>query len=192
VSIDPFLPDSTFPAAEGECYIVRGRRVGAFVEISLSRDRDEKHRFHSDTYAPIEELAVERFPHDDTSAYTGYADHLEDAARYAARGELGYTLNSVVEGERVRVSLIGRVLAEDGHLETKISHEQYLDDPEQAHEVAEQLRETARELNDQWASERTARLLELRTEWEKTDMDADAAEARREARLDSILDAEQE
>ena len=80
MSVDPFLPDSTFPAAEGQCYLVRGRRVGAFVEISLSHDRDEKHRFRSDTYAPIEELAFKRFRHDDTPAYTAHADRLEDAA----------------------------------------------------------------------------------------------------------------
>jgi hypothetical protein len=162
MSVDPFLPDSTFPAAEGECYVVRGRHVGAFVEISLSHDHDEKHRFRSDTRAPIEELAFKRFPHDDTPAYTAYADRLEDAARYAARGELGYTLNSVVEGAGVRISLVARLLADDGHLETTISDEQHLEDPGQAHDRAEELRAIARELNDQWVSERRAHLLERR------------------------------
>jgi hypothetical protein len=188
MSIDPFLPSSTFPAAEGECYVVSGRQVGAFVEISLSLERDEKHRFRSDTYAPIEELAVSRFAGDDTTAYTAYADHLEDAASYAARGELGYTLSSEVDGAGVRLSLVARLLADDGHLETTISSEQYLEDPEQAHEKANELRATARELNDQWVSLRRARLLELRTEYEKADARAQAADAR----LDRIVDAERE
>jgi hypothetical protein len=188
MSVDPFLPDSTFPAAEGECYVVRGRQVGAFVEISLSHDRDEKHRFRSDTQAEIEELAFKRFPHDNTSAYTAYADRLEDAARYAARGELGYTLNSVVEGAGVRISLVGRLLADDGHLETTISHEQYVDDPEQAHDKAEELRATARELNDRWGSQRRADLRQRRADYENADARDEAAEAR----LDRIVDAERE
>jgi hypothetical protein len=188
MSVDPFLPSSTFPAAEGECYVVSGRQVGAFVEISLTHDHDEKHLFRSDTYAPIEELAFKRFPGDDTSAYMAYTDHLEDAARYAARGELGYTLNSVVDDAGVRVSLVARLLADDGHLETTTSHEQHLEDPEQAHEKANELRVIARELNDQWVSARRARLLELRTEYEKADSRTEAADAR----LDRIIDAEQE
>jgi hypothetical protein len=188
MSVDPFLPSSTFPAAEGECYVVSGQQVGAFVEISLTRDRDVKHRFRSDTYAPIEELAFRRFPGEDTSAYMDYADHLEDAARYAARGELGYTLHSEVDDAGVRISLIARLLADDGRMETTISHEQRLEDPEQAHEKTEELRAIARDLNDQVASERRARLLELRTEYEKADARAEAADAR----LDRIVDAERE
>jgi hypothetical protein len=184
--IDPFLPDSTFPADEGECYVVRGRQVGGLVEISLSRDRDQKHRFRSDTYAPIEELAFKRFPGDDTSAYTAYADHLEDAARYAARGELGYTLDSVVDGTGVRISLVARLLADDGRMETEISHEQYVEDPEQAHEKAAELGAMARELNEQWASRRRARLVELRSEYEKADTRTEATDAR----VDRIIDAE--
>jgi hypothetical protein len=188
MSVDPFMPSSTFPAAEGECYVVSGRQVGALVEISLTRDRDEKHRFRSDTYAPIEELALKRFPGDDEPAYMAYTEHLEDAARYAARGELGYTLNSVVDDAGVRISLVARLIADDGHLETEISHEQHLEDPEQANEKANELRAVARELNDEWASRRRARLLELRTEYEKADARAEAADAR----LDRIIDAEQE
>ena len=188
MSVDPFLPSSTFPAAEGECYVVRGRQTGEFVEISLSHDRDEKHRFRSDTYAPIEELAFKWFPGDDEPAYMAYADRLEDAARYAARGELGYTLNSVVDDTGVRISLVARLLTDDGHLETKISHEQHLEDPEQASEKANELRAVARELNDQWISARRARLLELRTEYEKAQAGAEAADAR----LNRIIDAEQE
>jgi hypothetical protein len=117
-----------------------------------------------------------------------YTEHLEDAARYAARGELGYTLNSVVDDAGVRISLVARLIADDGHLETEISHEQHLEDPEQANEKANELRAVARELNDEWASRRRARLLELRTEYEKADARAEAADAR----LDRIIDAEQE
>ena len=188
MSVDPFLPCSTFPAAEGESYVVRGRQVGAFVEISLSHDREEKHLFHSDTHEPIEELAFKRFPGEDVSGYMVYADHLEDAARYAARGELGYSLNTVVGDAGVRVSLVSRLLADDGQLETEISHEQFLEDPEQAKEKTEELRAIARELTDQWVSARRARLLELRTEYEEADARAEAADAR----LDRIVDAEQE
>lgn len=188
MSVDPFLPDFRLPAADGECYVVRGRQVGAFVVISLSRDRDEKHLFRSDTYAPIEELAFKRFPGDDEPAYMAYSEHLEDAARYAARGELGYTVNSEVEDAGVRVSLVARLIADDGHLETEISNEQYVEDPGQAHQKTEELRAMALELNDQWVSARNARLLELQAEYEKADDRAEAAGAR----LDRIVDAEHE
>jgi hypothetical protein len=185
---DPFLPYATFPAAEGLCYVVRGRQVSAFVEISLSLERDGEQRSGSDTYAPIEELAVKQFPDDDRLAYMAYAEHLEDAARYAARGELGYTLHTVVDDAGVRLSLVARLLADDGRLETEISHEQYLEDPEQANQKATELRAIASERNDQWVSLRRARLRELRTQYEKADADADAAEAR----VERIIDAERE
>jgi hypothetical protein len=61
--IDPLLPFSVFPAVDGERYVVSGRRVGALVEISLTVERRQGHRFGPDTYTPIEDLAVGRFPH---------------------------------------------------------------------------------------------------------------------------------
>jgi hypothetical protein len=46
----------------------------------------------------------------------------------------------------------------------------------------------ARDLNDQWVSQRTARLRERRVEYENADAQAEAADAR----LDRIVDAERD
>jgi microcystin degradation protein MlrC len=193
MSIDPFLPFFVSEASEGECYVVRGQRVGAFVEISLSRDRHDKHRFGSDTYTEIEELAVRRFPHADVSTYVAYASRLEDVARAAARGELGCYVHTVSDATGVRVCVVTRRLTDDGHLETEISHEHRFDDPDShttlvgASEKAAELRAVAQQLNDQLVSLRRARLLELRTEYEQADALAQAATG-----LQRIIDAEQD
>ena len=193
MAFDPFLPSFVCPAEGDEYLVVRGRQVHGQVEISLSRDRRERRRFGSDTYSPVELLAVRRFDHVDSAHYMAYANALADAARYAARGELGYTVDTVAEGGSVRVSLVARLLAEDGHIRTEVSHEQSFEDPDshaalvQASEKATELRSLAEKLNDNWNSVHQARLLQIQAEYERADADAEAARG-----LDSILDTEGE
>jgi hypothetical protein len=193
LTIDPFLPFFVCPATDAECYVVRGRRAGPLVEISLTREHRETHRFGSDTYTPLEVLAVKRFPRVKESAYMSYADSLEDAARYAARGELGYHVHTVADTSRVRVALVARLLGPDGQVDTEISHEHYFEDPDsqaaliQANEEATELRALAQQLNDEWVSRRRARVLELQTEYEKADALAQAAQG-----LRRIVDAERD
>jgi hypothetical protein len=193
VTLDPFLPFFVCPAADGECYVVRGRRVGPHVEVSLSRERREKHLFGSDGYALIEVLAVKRVPHAKESAYMVYASKLEDAARCAARGELGYHVHAVAEASGVRVSLVGRLLGADGSVETEVRHEQFFEDPDSqtalihANEKATELRALAQRLTDEWVARRRADVLELQAEYQKADALSQAAED-----LHRIVDAEQD
>lgn len=197
---DPFLPSFVCPAGEEERYAVLGHSVGPLVEIALSREHREKHRFGSDTYTPVEVLAVKRFPDSEESAYMAYADHLSDAARYAARGELGYEVHTSPEGAGVRVSLVGRLLGQDGQLQTEISDEHYFEDPDsgavlrRAEEKAIELRARAEQLNEEWVSLRRARVHELQTEYEKADAETEAkaqAQAQAAQDLQGIIDAEQ-
>ena len=166
MAIDRFLPFSVCPADGDECYVVRGRQVGDSIEVSLSRDVHQ-HRHGSDEYTPQELMAVRRFERDATSSYAAYAGRLEDAARYAARGELGYTVAVDADGPHVHVSLVARLLTESGELRTELSHKHRYEDPDshvalvEASEKAAELRALAQELNENWASLHQARLLEI-------------------------------
>jgi hypothetical protein len=178
--IDPFLPSFVCPAQGEERYAVRGRRVGDSVEISLARElRERKHR--SDKYTQLELVAIKRFDRDDTTGYRAYADGLEDAARYAARGELGYTVLTVAKGSSVHVSLVGRLLTPSGEVRTEVAHEQRFEDPDsevvlvQANEKAAELRALADKLNDNWASLHQSRLLEIQAQYEQADAQAESA-----------------
>lgn len=193
MTTDPFLPFFVCPAADGECYVVRGRRAGPHVEVSLSLERRQKHHFSSDAYALIEVLAVKRLPHAKESSYMAYASNLEDAARCAARGELGYHVHTVAEASGVRVSLVSRLIGPDGHIRTEIADEYYFDDPDshaalvQANEKATELRVRAEQLNSDWIARRRARVLELQTEYGNADADTKAALG-----LQGIIDAEKD
>lgn len=168
-----------------------GRRVGPHVEISLSRGTRRRHRFRLASYTPVELLAIKRFAHLDSAGYVAYASRLEDAARCAARGELGYCINSVAEGGRVRVSVVARLLTEDGRLETKISHEHWFDDPDshatlvQTNEKATELRAMAQQLNEEWTAAWKSQLLELQAQYEQADAQAASA-----SDLQRIVEAE--
>jgi hypothetical protein len=192
LAIDPFLPSFISPAQGEECYVVRGRRVGSSVEITLSRDRHQ-HKHGSDTYTPLELMAVRRFEYGDTTGYTTYADGLEDAARYAARGELGYTVSTAADGPSVCVSLVARLLTESGVVKTDVSHEHRFEDPDsqvalvQANERAEELRALAEQLNENWASLHQARLLEIQARYEQADEQDEAA-----SELQRIVESEED
>jgi hypothetical protein len=122
-----------------------------------------------------------------------YAASLEDAARSAAHGELGYEVHTTAEPSGVRVSLVARLLGPDGHVKTEISDEHYFEEPDshtalvQANEKATELRSQAEQLNNDWVSLRRARVLELQTEYEKADAQAQAAQS-----LQDIIDAERD
>jgi hypothetical protein len=192
LAIDPFLPHFVCPAQGEECYVVRGRRLGASVEISLSRDLLQR-RDGLDEYTSTEVMAVRRFEHHLASTYMAYANRLEDAARYAARGDLGYTVDVAADGPRVDVSLVARLLTESGELRTEVSHKHRFEDPDthvalvQAAEKAEELRGLARELNENWTSLRHARLQEIQAEYERADAQAEAAQ-----QLQRIVESEAE
>lgn len=180
MTIDPFLPWFVWPAQGEECYVVRGRRVGGSVEISLSREQRRRQR-GSEEYTLLELLAVQRFEHAQNSRCRAYASRLEDAARYAARGELGYTVRSVADGPCVHVSLVARLLTESGEVRTEVSHEHRFEDPDshaalvRASEKAAELRVLAQQLNENWSALRRARLLEIQAEYERVDAAAEAA-----------------
>jgi hypothetical protein len=190
---DAFLPFAYYPTSEdaGESFVVRGREVGPFIEISLSRDRHHTHGSKRGTFEPLELLAMKRFGHQDMAGYTAYAGNLESAASLAARGQLGYSVDTELEGGVVRISLIARLMAPDGRVHTEITHEQSFDDPDseaalvQANEQATELRANAEQLNDDLATTRAAALEELRAEYDKADEQADAA-----AELQRIVDSE--
>jgi hypothetical protein len=193
LTTDPFLPFFVCPASGDECYLVRGTRVGSDIEVSLSRERRQKHRFGSDKYTPIEVLAVQRLPHAKESAWMAYASKLEDAARCAARDELGYYVHTAAEASGVRVVLVARLLGPDGHVETEIADGHYFEDADshaalvQANEKATELRARAEQLNEDWISRRRARVLELQTEYAKADAQTEAAKG-----LQGIIEAERD
>ena len=180
MAIDPFLPSLVCPAQGDECYVVRGRRVGEWVEITLSRERHQR-KHGSDKYTLLELVALKRFEHDQISAYRAYANGLEDAARIAARGELGYQVRIATDGPSVEVSLVARLLTESGKVRTDISHEYRFEDPDsqlalvQANEKAAELRALAENLNDNWSSLHQSRLVEIQAEYERADEAQQAA-----------------
>jgi hypothetical protein len=191
VTIDPVLPNRAFPASEHEGYVVEGCFAGPFVEISLSRATRHTHRFGSDSYTAIEQLALKRFGRDEEAEYGEYAGNLEDAARIAARGELGYDVQTTAEDGKVKVKLIARLLAPDGRIHTDISHEESFEDADselalvRANEKATELRALAEELGEQWTSERRSNLLKLRAEYDEADARLKSAQD-----LKRIVDAE--
>jgi hypothetical protein len=191
MTTDQFLQPYVHPAAGDECYVVRGRRVGAQVEISLSRERRQKHHLGGETDTLIEVLALKRLPNGEESTYMTYASNLDDAARYAARDELGYYVHTAAEGLGVRVSLVARLLGPDGQVETDVFDEGYFEDPDlqvavaQANEKASELRAGAEQLNEEWSSRRRAHVLELQNEYAKADAQAEAAQD-----LQDIVEAE--
>jgi hypothetical protein len=180
LEIDPFLPFLVCPSGGDECFVVRGRRVARSVEITLSRDL-RPHKHGSDTYTLLELMALKRFGAGDTGESRAYADGLEDAARYAARGELGYTVRTLAEGPRVHVSLVARLLSEGGEVRTVVSHERWFEDPDsqialvQASECSAELQALAEQMNEHWSSLRQARLLEIQAEYDRAEAEEDAA-----------------
>lgn len=185
------LPFVAIPASDDEAYVVEGHHIGAWVEMTLTRASRQRRRFGSDSYTPTDLLALKRFRRGDIAGYTTFAGHLEDSARVAGRGQLGYSVYTAAEGGTVSVSLVARLLGPDGRVHTEISHENRFDDADselalvQANEKATELRAIAEQLNDEWASARDASLRELRAEYDRADAQARAAED-----LRRIIDAE--
>ena len=170
--------------------MVRGQRVGEWVEITLSRERHQRNH-GSDSYTLLELVALKRFEHGQTPGYQAYASALEDAARIAARGELGYTVRTATDGPSVQVSLVARLLTEGGEVRTDVSHEHRFEDPDsqatlvQANEKVAELRGLAEKLNENWSSVHRSRVAEIQAEYER----ADEAE-RTASELQQLLESE--
>jgi hypothetical protein len=189
--IEPVLPFAVVPAGADDVYLVSGRSVGHWVEISLSVAARHRHLLSQDSYEVVQVLAMRRFQRREIAAYSRYAGHLEDVARLAARGELGYTVHTAAQDGKVVVSLASRLMDDDGRVHTEISHEQSFADPEstvafvQANERATELRAIAQEMNEQWAARRGAQLLERQAQYDETDRRQQAADE-----LEQIVNSE--
>ena len=193
VEFDEGLPSFSIPASDHEVYMVGGSLVGRFVEMSLCRVRRERHRSGLEELVPVELLALKRFRRGEIAEYSSYAGHLEDTARIAARGQLGYTVEVTADDGTVKLCLVARLLDVDGFVHTDISHEWLFREPGshaalvRANEKAVELRELAGALNEQWASVRAANLASRRAVYEQVDADARAAEE-----LKGIIDSEKD
>lgn len=134
---------------------MEGRAVGAWIEVTLSRARWQRRRLGADRYTPTEVMVLKRFRRSDLAGYSSYAGHLEDAARIAPRGELGYSVHTAAEDGVLTASLAARLLAQDGRVHTEISNEHHFENPDseialvQTNEKAAELRAAAAELNDE-------------------------------------------
>jgi hypothetical protein len=188
---EPNLSFVVIPASDDEACIVQGVHVGGWVEVTLSWAIRQRRRFRSDQYTPTRLLAVKRFRRSDIAGYTTFAGHLEDSARIAARGELGYYVHTAVQDGEVSVSLVARLLEPDGRIHTEISRDDRFAEADsmlalvQANENATELRALAEELTDRWTSAWDAQVSELRAEYDKND-----AQARAAAELKRIVDSE--
>jgi hypothetical protein len=181
-TIELALPCAVVPAGAHDVYLVSGRSVGRWVEISLALAARQRHLLAEDSYEPVQVIAMKRFARGEIAAYSTYAGHLEDAARVAARGELGYSVHTPAEDGTLVVCLVTRLLDDEGRVHTEISHEQSFEDPEstialvQANERATELRAIAQQMNEQWASLREARLLERQAQYDEADRRQRAAD----------------
>jgi hypothetical protein len=124
--IEPALPFVVVPAGAHDAYVVRGRSVGHWVEISLSLAARHRHLLGEDSYEVVQLLAMKRFPLSEIATYSTYAGRLEDAAQVAAHGELGHTVHTAAEDGKVVGALVARLLDYDGRVHPGISHEQRL------------------------------------------------------------------
>jgi hypothetical protein len=180
-----------YPVSKSEAFVVRGYRVGGFVEATLTRDTRHHHVFSEDTFEPVELFALKRFRPTEGAAYSYYLGNLEDAAKVCAKSELGYRVHTRAENGKVILEMTARLIQPDGEMHTEICHEQAFEDPDsslalvEANEKAVELREQAKSLNEQWIEERDSRLAEVRAAYDRDDEQRAAAEE-----LQQLVDAE--
>ena len=147
------LPGERFERGD-ECFAVESRLEWGTVEIALVHYRRERAGRWHQRWSCVATLAADSFDARDLRGSGRYASHLEEAARHALDGELGgYVVVQALEGGGVRVRLIERRLA-DRELRTAILEDDVFDSSDPASlvasaERAEELRERARQLNDQ-------------------------------------------
>jgi hypothetical protein len=180
------LPFLRVDAGDDECFVVQGTRVGRQVELELVRCRRHRHTLRQDTLERISAAWLARFPATDAPAWDRYAGCLETLARYAARGELGYYVDTTTGGDRIHVKLVHRDF--DGvELSTEIveSHEFAPDALVDANECAETLRGQAEGLNGEAATRRHQAYEQRRAEFDEAD-----ARAREAAELAEIVRSE--
>jgi hypothetical protein len=182
---------AAYPVSKDEAFVVRGYRVGGFVEATLTRDVCHHHVFSEDNFEPLELFALKRFRPSEGAAYSHYLGNLEDAAKRAAKGELGYRVHTRAENGQVILEMTGRLIQPDGEMHTEICHEQAFEDPDsslalvQANEKAAELRDRAKGLNEQWIEQRDSHLAEVRAAYDRDDEQQAAAEE-----LQQLVDAE--
>jgi hypothetical protein len=183
-----FIP---YQASKTEAYVVRGYHAGPFLEATLTRDNCHHHVFAEDSFEPVELLALKRFRPAEGAAYSHFLGNLEDAAKLAAKAELGYRVHTRAEDGKVILQLTARLLQPDGDVHTEICDEHAFEDPDsslalvQANEKAAELRDQAKDLNEQWIETRDSQLADVRAAYDRDDEQAAAAEE-----LQRLVDAE--
>ena len=180
------LPFLRVDGAGDECFVVQGVRAGHQVELELVRCRRHHHALRPDTLERISAAWLARFPAADAHAWDRYAGCLETLARYAARGELGYYVETTTSGDRIHVKLVHRDFdGLDVSTEVVESHEFASDALVEANECAETLRGKAQGLDGEAATRRHRAYEQRRAEFDEAD-----ARAREAAELAAIVRSE--
>jgi hypothetical protein len=179
----PFLRVDT---AGDECFVVQGVRKGDQVELELARCRRHHRALRQDELERISAAWLARFPAANAPAWDRYAGCLETLARYAARGELGYYVETTTSGDRINVKLVHRDF-DGAEISTEIveSHELASDALVDANECAETLRGKAEGLNREAATRRHQAYEQRRAEFDEAD-----ARAREAGELAEIVRSE--
>ena len=145
------------------CYAIESHLRGDALDIDLVHYVRQPTGLWHKSWHPVETIATRRFSAQDMVGYWHYAAKLEEAARHALDGELGayVEIRSIQDG-LVRIRLVDRQIR-GPDLITEIREEHVFDasawDTTVASaELAAELRERARALND---AASTARALEL-------------------------------
>jgi hypothetical protein len=172
------LPYLRVDGAGGECFVVHGVRKGHAVELELMRCRRHRRMLRKETLERVGAAWLARFDAGDAAAWDRYAGCLETLARYAARGELGYYVETTTDDDRIHVKLVHRDF-DGAEVTTAIvdSHEFPSDALVDANESAETLRGKAETLNGEAAAQRHAAYEQRRAEFDEADRRArEAAE----------------
>jgi hypothetical protein len=183
---DSALPYLRVDAAQDECFVVHGVRRGHAVELELVRCRRQRRMLRQETLERISAAWLARFDATDGAAWDRYASCLETLARYAARGELGFYVETTREADRIHVKLVHRDF--DGvEITTEVVEKQDFpsDALVDANERAEALRGKAEDLNGEAAARRHAAYRQQRAEFDEAD-----ARAREAAELAEIVRSE--
>jgi len=180
------LPFLRVDGAGDECFVVQGIRKGHQVELELLRCRRHHHTLRPETLEQIGAAWLARFPAENAAAWDRYAGCLETLARNAARGELGYYVETTTGGDRINVKLVHRDF-DGAEVSTEVveTHEFASDALVDANECAETLRGKAEGLNGEDATRRHRAYEQRRAEFDEAD-----ARAREAAELAEIVRSE--
>lgn len=175
---DAPLPYLRVDGAGDECFVVQCIRKGHAVELELVRCRRQRRMLQQDTLERVSAAWLARFDAHDGAAWDRYAGCLETLARYAARGELGYYVETTTADDGIHVKLVHRDF--DGvEVTTEIVERQSFpsDALVDANEYAETLRAKAEGLNGDAAARRHEAYRRQRARFDEADVRArEAAE----------------